>query len=143
MNVPSYANEVHPTGIRVIDTTSPECQIEGTLHKLAADATRQRRLTDQLDSMSVPGYESLAGVLREAYAQAAAGKGRERHANNLPFNEQTIMESTRAHGVGFAAGQAEKKARESRRMDTDPAVRELLGAIVYLAAAVLGRRAGY
>ena len=86
-----------------------------------------------------PGYESLAAVLQEALDQAQAGKGTERHARaNQPFEEQTILETTRAHGIGFALGQAEKKARESHRLPTkERKIRELLGAINYIAAGII------
>ena len=95
-----------------------------------------------------PGpYNSLSVVLREAFEQASAGKGRERHASGEPFERQTICQTTRAHGIGFATGQAEKKARESHRLLTmengkDRAVAELLGAINYLAAAIIVIREG-
>ncbi len=85
-----------------------------------------------------PGYEILAEALQAALDQAQHGKGRERHANNRPFTEQTIMETTRAHGIGFPLGQAEKKIRESHRLSTtDRKIAELRGAIVYIAAAIL------
>lgn len=95
-----------------------------------------------------PGpYNSLAAVLREAYEHASAGKGLERHACGEPFERQTICQTARAHGVGFCTGQAEKKSRESHRLLTmdggvDRAVSELLGAINYLAAAVIVIREG-
>lgn len=40
-------------------------------------------------------------------------------------------------GLGFPLGQAMKKIQECQRMDPDAAKRELLGAINYLAAAIL------
>ena len=86
-------------------------------------------------------YDSLAQVLKEALLQAAEGKGRERHAvGDTPFEEQPICFISRQVGIGFALGQAIKKAIESQRLDTEAAVRELLGAINYLAAAVIIRR---
>ena len=88
-----------------------------------------------------PGYEILAETLQSALDQAQHGKGKERHANNRPFIQQTIMETTRSHGLGYPLGQAEKKARESHRLPTiDRKIAELLGAIVYLAAAVIRLR---
>lgn len=88
------------------------------------------------------GYEPLKRVLDAAYAQAAGGKGKERHASEgRPFMEQPIMTITRDVGLGFLTGQAIKKAIESRRLYNlkggQAARAELLGAIVYLAAAVL------
>lgn len=86
----------------------------------------------------LPGYERLAETLDTALYQAQSGKGRERHANDKPFMQQPIMEICRMVGPGFALGQAIKKAQESTRLPGHGAkVRELLGAINYLAAAVM------
>ncbi len=88
--------------------------------------------------MNTPGYESLADVLDRAFAQAAAGKGAERHACSRSFNEQP-MQSISAL-LGSHTGllyQAMKKIQESERMDTQAAVRELLGAINYVAGAII------
>ena len=86
----------------------------------------------------VLGYEKLKSVLDRAYEQAARGKGAERHANNLPFDEQPIMQLMKLYGVGFALGQAAKKSQESQRLPTtERQVAELLGAIVYLAGAIM------
>ncbi|NJL06844.1 MAG: hypothetical protein HC900_00210 [Methylacidiphilales bacterium] len=86
-------------------------------------------------------YGPLADVLMAAAAQAAIGKGRERHANGRAFLDQPIMENGRTFGLGFPIGQAAKKSREAfdmaRRGEHDRAERELLGAVNYLAAAVL------
>lgn len=82
-------------------------------------------------------YASLRDVLRAAYDQAATGKGAERHANNLPFEDQPMQHLIAAHGVGFAAGQASKKLVEAagmlNRCEVPAAMREILGAIVYAA----------
>ena len=83
------------------------------------------------------GYEALAYVLDKALNQAAHGKGKERHATGEPFDQQPICAITRRVGFGYPLGQAEKKIEESQRLDTDAAVFELLGAINYLAAAVI------
>lgn len=91
----------------------------------------------------VDGYGPLARVLEDAYEQSAAGKGKERHANGRPFVKQPIIEigrmlSSTCDGQLY---QAIKKAQEASGMidrgDFDAAERELLGGIVYLAAAVL------
>lgn len=88
-----------------------------------------------------PGYEPLFSVLRNALDQAQRGKGAERHANSRPFEQQPIAHITEMVGVGFPLGQAIKKAQEASGMlargNSGAAERELLGAIVYLAAAVL------
>lgn len=84
------------------------------------------------------GYASLADVLRRALAQASTGKGHERHAEvNEPFERQVIADMARRFGVGAVLGQAFKKSHEAQRLPKDRAVAELLGAINYLAAAVI------
>lgn len=83
------------------------------------------------------GYESLALVLRRAFQQAASGKGKERHGQDLPFDHQPMQQLCGLYGVGFALGQAAKKAQESQRLPHDRAVNELLGAINYLAGAII------
>lgn len=84
-----------------------------------------------------PAYSVLRGILDEAYQQAASGKGKERHANGKPWNEQPIAKIGRMVGIGFNLGQVMKKAQEASRMDDDAACRELLGAIVYAASAIM------
>jgi hypothetical protein len=84
-----------------------------------------------------PEYSDLFEVLRDALEEAQEGKGAVRHGNGLSFMDQPALTITRAVGLGFPLGQAMKKIQESQRMDTDAAKRELLGAINYLAAAVL------
>lgn len=84
-------------------------------------------------------YDALMHVFAAAISQAASGKGRERHAvEGENFEDQQICEITRRVGLGFALGQAVKKIYESQRL---PAIRartdELLGAMVYLASAVI------
>lgn len=95
-----------------------------------------RKMTDTL-----VGYEDLAAVLEAALLQAAQGKGRERHANDRPFKEQPLLLITRSLGLGFPLGQVIKKTMEAdgmaRRGAKLPAKYEMLGAIVYLAAAVV------
>ena len=89
-------------------------------------------------AMNEPGYEKLACVLHRAYAQASAGKGKERHANGRDFHLQPMQDLIRLHGVGFATGQASKKASEALGLPTvERQVAELLGAIVYLSGAVI------
>lgn len=91
--------------------------------------------------MNQPGYEQLAAVLTAAFEQAANGKGKERHANSLPFHEQPMQKIASRYGVGFILGQAAKKSEEAfgmlNRDEADKAIHELLGAIVYTAGAVI------
>jgi hypothetical protein len=89
-------------------------------------------------------YTTLRTILDAAYAHAATGKGRERHARDLPFDKQPMMTTARQVGVGFPLGQAIKKAGESvgmiERGQYGAAEAECLGAINYLAGAVLWMR---
>lgn len=86
-------------------------------------------------------YESLFDVLVGAFEQASRGKGRERHANNLPFEVQPMQTLSDAlqddAGMAF---QAMKKIRESRGLPKDAAIRELHGAINYIAGMVIWRQ---
>lgn len=84
-----------------------------------------------------PGYESLAGVLQRALDQAQTGKGAERHANSLPFDKQPMQTIAAQVGVGFLTGQAIKKTQEGQTLPAGRDVAELLGAINYLAGAVI------
>jgi hypothetical protein len=85
-------------------------------------------------------YDSLVAVLMDAYNQASRGKGKERHAKkDEPFDKQKICEITRRVGLGYPVGQAIKKAEESLRLGKR-GPDELLGAINYLAAAVICMR---
>ena len=84
-------------------------------------------------------YDELWVQLYAAYQQSAEGKGKERHANNLPWVEQPIFLVAQQHGIGFLTGQAAKKLGEAvmmiERGEYEKAHQELLGAIVYTAAA--------
>lgn len=88
------------------------------------------------------GYEPLRRALQAAFEQSAHGKGKERHANSKPFDEQPIMEIVRLFGQAGIVGHAYqiiKKAQEAGNMalrgKTDAARAEFLGVIVYAAAA--------
>ena len=87
----------------------------------------------------VRDYVSLELALNVAYQQASMGKGAERHANALPFHEQPMQTTAKLHGIGFITGQVTKKLAEAQGMlargDTDAALREIAGAIVYSAGA--------
>lgn len=93
-------------------------------------------------SMDIKGYETLASVLQAAYDQAAMGKGAERHATGLPFDQQPMQ--TGSDLLGTDAGlafQAIKKIREGRAFEEyDRFERELLGAIVYIAGMIIWRQ---
>ena len=84
----------------------------------------------------VEGYEDLDRILDEAYKQAANGKGKERHGvKGENWSNQPIIRHQKAYGAGFALGQCSKKLEESMALPIDKAKFELLGAIVYVAAA--------
>lgn len=84
-------------------------------------------------------YLPLLRTFLGALEQAAYGKGRERHANDLPFVEQPIL--TMAHMLGSDAGLAQqviKKTIEARTLPTKQArINELRGTLVYAAAMIL------
>ena len=84
------------------------------------------------------GYVPLYSVLMDALEQAQNGKGSERHGQNLPFEEQPIVAIPKLQNsdIGLMY-QAIKKLQESQRMETEPAIRERLGAINYIAASIL------
>jgi hypothetical protein len=91
----------------------------------------------------VPGYESLATVYDSAIEQASEGKGRERHASEgEAYEDQIICEVARRVGLGYPLGQAVKKIYESQRIGGERGVAELLGALNYVAAAIIVMREG-
>lgn len=86
-------------------------------------------------------YDSLQRVLKEAVIQAAEGKGKERHAEDgEPFHLQPICEMARRLGVAGPLYQAVKKIYESQRLPKERGIAELLGAVNYIAAAIIVRR---
>lgn len=84
-------------------------------------------------------YLPLLHTFLGALEQAAYGKGRERHANDLPFIEQPIL--TMAQMLDSDAGLAQqviKKTIEARTLPTKQArINELRGTLVYAAAMIL------
>lgn len=91
-------------------------------------------------------YADLSAILTLAYRQSSEGKGKDRHSGEgKPFDRQPIMEIARmTQGIDFHVGQVMKKAQEASTMvargQHDRARAELLGVIVYAAAAF--KRAG-
>lgn len=81
-------------------------------------------------------YNNLQSVLDKAFFQASKGKGKERHGENKPFDQQPIF-WIEEHFKSFQLGQAVKKIHESQRLPRDRAIAELLGAINFLAAHVI------
>lgn len=84
-------------------------------------------------------YADLNDVLLMAFSQAAKGKGAERHARvGESFKDQPICTITRQLGIAFPLGQAVKKIYETGHLfNEQDKIAELLGAINYLAAAVI------
>lgn len=92
----------------------------------------------RVSDMSVPGYETLAKVLKRAYEQAAIGKGKERHGGGQRFDEQPMQQiSDLLNDDAGMAFQACKKIHESRGLEHEAKIRELLGAINYIAGMVI------
>jgi hypothetical protein len=86
---------------------------------------------------SDPNYADLDSVFDEAYSQAAFDKGLIRHVvGEEPYSQQLICWLNR-RGYDFCRGQAVKKIDESLRLNPEAAIKELLGAINYLAAGVI------
>lgn len=81
----------------------------------------------------------LQAVFDRCIEQVTSGKGEERHGHGRDFYDQKWLEVARTHGIGFLTGQAEKKLKEAQGMDADAWEREMLGAIVYAAMAILYR----
>jgi hypothetical protein len=82
-------------------------------------------------------YFQLDRILHEARLQCSNGKGRDRHATGEDWQKQPII--TMAERFGTNHGplfQAKKKINESVRLDSKKAKHELLGAIIYVAAAI-------
>lgn len=118
----------------------------------ASKKQQQYELTMEADDSGIPSplfifrnkkdrddYLPLLRTFLGALEQAAYGKGRERHANDLPFVEQPIL--TMARMLDSDAGLAQqviKKTVEARSLPTKQArINELRGALVYAAAMVL------
>jgi len=89
---------------------------------------------------SPDNYKTLQDALDGAYQQASNGKGKERHADDEPFENQKICQITRWLGNGPASPllfQVVKKALESDRLTPEAAVHELQGVINYAAACII------
>lgn len=81
-----------------------------------------------------PLYKPLMAAIH----QAMFGKGERHGGAAVPFMDQPIFHYARMHGRGFLTGQAAKKLEEAAsKRHGEPFVQEVLGAIVYAAAALL------
>lgn len=94
--------------------------------------------TNLKTALSDPKYASLRRILNIALVQAARGKGNERHADGEPFQTQRIVSFGKTLGsIVFNVGQVAKKSFEAVNLKPAAAIRELLGAINYLAGAII------
>lgn len=97
-------------------------------------------IAEELDNSTFPSLQlmhPLESIFKEALDQVRKGKGDARHGRGLDFMKQTWLETANTHGVGFLTGQAEKKLREAIDLEYANRRTERLGAIVYIAMAVL------
>jgi hypothetical protein len=108
-----------------------------TREQVQQDMAKCFTVRDDAVILDADGYQSLARVLSRAFAQAAHGKGKERHSTGQPFDAQPMQALCDLYGPGFALGQAAKKAQEAQRLEHGAAIRELLGSIVYTAGAII------
>lgn len=89
------------------------------------------------------GADELMSVLGEAFNQCVKGKGNERHGHDSQLFQQQWVSLAKHHSVGFLTGQAAKKLNEAASLrlvegyTRDAYERELLGAIVYTAFAII------
>lgn len=90
----------------------------------------------ETDFSGDPKFSRLRNTLLRAYLQVAEGKGAARHGSDKAWPEQPMFKIAEIVGTGFHLGQALKKIEESTRLDDEAAVKELLGAISYIAAAI-------
>lgn len=88
------------------------------------------------NTSSPPDMQKLWDALSEAFTQACA-KGQDRHGAGESFQDQDMIHIQNAVGVEFALGQAIKKLCEGRRMSRTKARVEFLGAINYIAGAIV------
>ena len=94
------------------------------------------------EASRVDGYMPLEQVLLAAYAQASMQKGKERHAQGDVFLDQPIITIGQLlKSPDGEAYQAIKKVREGLMMhrtgESERCIREILGAINYLAATAI------
>ena len=86
----------------------------------------------------VTGYDNLRKVFDDCLHEAAEGRGHRRHSiEGEPFEGQTSGIITELLGVSFPLGQAMKKIMESVQLSNEDGVRELIGAINYIALAII------
>lgn len=107
------------------------------------DIVSEVPVVPETDFSGDPRYARLRNTLLRAYLQVAEGKGAVRHGSDKPWVEQPMFKIAEVVGTGFHLGQALKKIEESTRLDDEAAVKELLGAITYIAAGIEAIEAGH
>lgn len=127
----------HKDLICIINEENKKAYYDKSCFDIVEDDSKQLKVDEFKEENS--SYSSLKRVLDMAYDQASSGKGKERHANNDTFESQPICQIPRYQGsIDFVTGQAIKKCLEVTKLPTvDAKVRELLGAINYIAAGII------
>lgn len=83
-------------------------------------------------------HHPLYPVFMAAIEQATKGKGVRHGGDSIPFADQPLFHYAKMHGRGFLTGQAAKKLEEAASTRSGEAfVSEVLGALVYAAAAII------
>ena len=86
----------------------------------------------------------LEDVFASVIEQVTKGKGVRHGGDATPFLDQPWVHYAKMHGRGFLTGQAAKKLEEAASvLNGDAFEKEMLGAIVYAAMAVLYERSKY
>lgn len=134
---PPYRNPAHAPTLNFGQDDSPDAQLAEELSDVEYKSANPAPTLSfgQADEK----YLRLAAVLNLAYDQAANGKGKERHANDLPFHEQRMLQISHMlqspKGMAF---QVCKKVAEGIELPSRNAqIAELLGAINYIAGMVI------
>jgi hypothetical protein len=82
-------------------------------------------------------YASLFEQYLGALEHASVTKGKERHANGLPFEQQKICRINRNVGIGFGLGQCIKKSEEVKVLPPEMGIKELYGVINYASGVII------
>lgn len=113
--------------------------LQELLERIAKDPDAQVKVMGLNIGSAGAEHHPLQAVFDRCIEQVTSGKGDERHGYGRGFYDQPWVELAQTHGVGFLTGQSEKKLKEAQSMDLDAWEREMLGAIVYAAMAILYR----
>lgn len=150
--LPAEGGVTHAALINMIFETVSELLVDR--NKLYLTVPQRRALEEAMQALTVENwttkqktpwpdkknYLCLEAVLREAYDQAAVGKGAVRHADGKPFDKQPMQVINDRTGPGFTIGQVLKKVEEAIDLPYENKVHELLGAINYIAGTIIWLR---